>query len=316
MPVEVSCSTCSKVVAIDRYRVKERNYCSPACHYASGAPRPNRKTGITKACETCGKEFYTPRVRPDARFCSMPCKGKASRRHFTCEVCGTESYGFRNVNKRWCSRECAMTARRTGEHRTCIRCGEAFYVTSGRATVGQGRFCSLACHNIDQGRNKTDHTCKMCGESFRWSPSRTVNGNPTYCSIACRSTDPAWRAQLVAMQAIQQLGRTTRAEAAGYALLDALGVDYERQVAFKGKFTPDALVPSEQLVVQFDGDYWHDRKGTSTEPRILRRVALDLSQDAYIRACGWRVLRLWETDLLRDPDGCAEQIREHLRPPS
>lgn len=118
------------------------------------------------------------------------------------------------------------------------------------------------------------------------------------------------------MNALQQLRKTNKVEAAGYALLDAMGVSYEPQAVFKGKFTPDALIPSVKLVVQFDGDYWHDRKGASTEARIRRRVALDRSQDAYIRACGWQVVRLWESDLKADPEGCAEKVRQHLRLPS
>lgn len=120
---------------------------------------------------------------------------------------------------------------------------------------------------------------------------------------------------LLRMNTAQQSGRTTRAERAGYALLDSLGVGYRRQVVFGGKFTPDAVVPAARLVLQFDGDYWHDRAGTSTEPRILRRVALDRSQDAYIRSCGWEVLRLWESDLRNDPVGCAERISQLLHRP-
>lgn len=117
------------------------------------------------------------------------------------------------------------------------------------------------------------------------------------------------------MNAVQLLRRVTSAERAGYRILDDLGVRYEPQAVFAGKFCVDALVPDHQLVVQIDGDYWHDRKGNSTEPRILRRVALDHSQDAYMRACGWSVLRLWESDLKRDPAACADSIRRHLRPP-
>ena len=96
---------------------------------------------------------------------------------------------------------------------------------------------------------------------------------------------------LLEMNTRQQLGRTTRAERLGYALLDSLGVEYLRQSVFGGKFTPDAVIPSARLVVQFDGDYWHDRNGTSNEARIRRRVALDRSQDRYVRACGWEVVR-------------------------
>lgn len=92
-------------------------------------------------------------------------------------------------------------------------------------------------------------------------------------------------------------------------MLDDLGVPYMRQVAF-ARFTPDAVVPTCRLVVQFDGDYWHDRAGESLEPRVLKRVALDASQDAYIRACGWEVVRFWESDLKTDLAGCALRLSQ------
>lgn len=238
-------------------------------------------------CAGCG-QTVTRRLRPGTRYCGLPCYRASSH-----------------------------PQRRTGEHRSCEVCGTGFYVTASRP-VHQGRFCSKTCHDVYQGRNKTKHTCQTCGDLFRWSPSRTASGayRVTYCSLPCRDADPARTERLLAMNEALQQRRTTKPEAAGYALLDKLGVSYQRQTIFQGKFTPDALIPNARLVVQFDGDYWHDRAGASTEPRIRRRVALDLSQDAYIRACGWRVVRLWATDLAADPDGCAAVIRQHLCPTS
>lgn len=240
----------------------------------------------TIVCVGCG-ETVARRARPGTKYCSLACYRSGSR-----------------------------PARRTGVTRECEQCGATFYVPKSR--VVEARFCGTACANDWQGRNKTEHVCTTCGERFRWSPSRSAGGqyNIKYCSITCRDQDPEYRAAVIASHARLLRGRVTGAEAAGYALLDSLSVQYDRQAVFNGKFTPDALVSEAMLVIQFDGDYWHDRKGTSTEARIRRRVALDRSQDAYIRACGWRVLRLWESDLLNDLAGCAEKVRQHLRPPS
>jgi DNA mismatch endonuclease (patch repair protein) len=174
-------------------------------------------------------------------------------------------------------------------------------------------FCSTDCHDSYQGRNKISYTCKICGVLFKKSPyARKLPYPVTYCSWACRDADPAKHQQLLRMNEDQMLKRPTRAEVAGYALLDSLGLDYIRQARFAGKFTPDAAVPASRLIVQFDGDYWHDRRGTSTEARIRRRVSNDRAQDAYIVACGWRVLRLWESDLLKAPDACAAKIKPLL----
>ena len=237
-------------------------------------------------------------------------------RIFTCAGCGLEVVKRCPPGSRFCSLPCYRSSpkpgRRTGENRTCERCGSAFYVTASRVAKGEGRYCSLDCHNAAQGAGKVEHACKVCGGTFRWSPSRSTSGayRITYCSLPCRDADPERRAMLLEMNTRQQLGRTTKAERLGYALLDGLGVEYLRQPTFGGKFTPDAAIPSARLVGQFDGDYWHDRKGTSTEVRIRRRVALDRSQDRYVRACGWEVVRLWESDLRADPEGCAARVSQ------
>lgn len=244
-------------------------------------------------------------------------KSQYAVRTLTCVGCSETVTGRIRPTSSYCSLECyrggKRPQRKTGEDRVCKFCGTGFYVPKSRVDRGQGDFCTIQCHNDNQGRGKTAHVCKMCGGSFRWSPSRTASGKykVTYCTIACRDADPLRRELLMGMNERQQLKKMTRAEAAGYAVLDSLGVPYERQAQFNGKFTPDATVTAARLVVQFDGDYWHDRKGTSTEARIQRRVALDKSQDAYLRACGWSVVRLWESDLLRDPDACRETVRLH-----
>lgn len=134
------------------------------------------------------------------------------------------------------------------------------------------------------------------------------------CRFADWQTTKAEVRKLARMNATQQANRgPNKLELAGYAIVDRLGVPYERQVMFNRKFTPDATIPSARLVVQFDGEYWHDRAGTNKDPALRRQVQRDRAQDAYIRKCGWEVIRFWETDIHRDPDGCADRIRARLR---
>jgi very-short-patch-repair endonuclease len=139
----------------------------------------------------------------------------------------------------------------------------------------------------------------MCGKAFYWSPSRHKANNITYCSLACRDADPARHDALIAMNARQQGLSPNKVEQRGYALLDSLGVPYERQHVVGGKFCVDAFVPDAGLVIQFDGDYWHGNPKHFPAPdaRQRKRMALDQSQDAYMRACGYRVLRVWASEL-------------------
>lgn len=249
-------------------------------------------------------------------------KGRAGYkfRERACKGCGERFAKRMPPSQRYCSQDCYRRSphseRRTGEHRNCKWCGEEFYVTRGRIDQGQGIFCSIACHNEHQGRNKIDYTCEVCGAGFRWSPSRAEHQNPRYCSMKCRNNCPEFRQRLIDQNIQLQDVSPTEIERIGYGILNGLGVDYRRQELFNGKFVPDAILDQHRVVVQFDGDYWHDRDGTSTEERILERVALDRSQDAYVRECGWEIVRLWGSDLRERPDWCAEQIRRHTHPPS
>ena len=90
-----------------------------------------------------------------------------------------------------------------------------------------------------QGDSKTEHTQDVWRRVPLVPVPLGVRRLPDHhCSLPCRDADPERRAMLLEMNTRQQLGRTTRAERLGYALLDSLGVEYLRQSVFGGKFTP------------------------------------------------------------------------------
>lgn len=114
----------------------------------------------------------------------------------------------------------------------------------------------------------------------------------------------------------QQLGLPTKPEIVGYQMLDSLNIVYHRQHLIAHKFCVDAFVPSLNLIIQFDGDYWHGnpRKFPNLDTRQLKRKRLDTSQDAYMKKCGYTVLRVWESDLMKRPDTIIAQFREIVTP--
>jgi DNA mismatch endonuclease (patch repair protein) len=119
--------------------------------------------------------------------------------------------------------------------------------------------------------------------------------------------------------------KDSRAELALRRALHAAGLRY-RLHAPDVLGRPDLVIRSRRLAVFVDGDLWHGnpdevrRRGresladlfpTRTEwwvAKIERTVERDREVTAGLREQGWTVVRLWEHDILRDPDGCARSV--------
>lgn len=207
-----------------------------------------------------------------------------------------------------------MGRKLAGEYRDCAYCGADVYVQRFRIEKCKSGlfFCDPSHQNAWQGRNKIDYICKTCGNGFRMSASFVKYRNSTYCCIACRDADPDRHTQLIEMNVSQQrANEPNNLERAGYAILDRLGVEYEPQYLIGGKFCVDAFVPSAGLVIQFDGDYWHGNPATYPQPdeRQRKRIRLDSSQDSYMATCGYRVIRIWESDMKSDLSGVTSLLR-------
>jgi DNA mismatch endonuclease (patch repair protein) len=123
--------------------------------------------------------------------------------------------------------------------------------------------------------------------------------------------------------------KDSRAELALRRALHAAGLRY-RLHAPDVLGRPDLVIRSRRLAVFVDGDLWHGnpdevrRRGraslaelfpTRTDwwvAKIERTAERDREVTAALREQGWTVLRLWEHDVLRDPDGCARTVLEAI----
>jgi DNA mismatch endonuclease (patch repair protein) len=89
---------------------------------------------------------------------------------------------------------------------------------------------------------------------------------------------------------------------------------------------PDVVFPGARVAVFCDGDFWHGRDWHTRRSRlaqgsnaaywvakIARNIERDTSTTALLERQGWLVLRMWETDVKRDPDAAAAIIEAHVR---
>lgn len=84
---------------------------------------------------------------------------------------------------------------------------------------------------------------------------------------------------------------------------------------------PDIVFPKHRVAVFCDGDFWHGRQwrrlsgklrvGSNASywaPKIRTNILRDRRHNGALARAGWHVVRLWETDILNDPQGCTAQV--------
>ena len=89
--------------------------------------------------------------------------------------------------------------------------------------------------------------------------------------------------------------------------------------------TPDLVFSDSRLAVFCDGDFWHGRrlehqismlaKGHNAAywvAKIQTNVARDTRVRRTLRGRGWSVMRIWESDIVKDPSKIVRRIERRL----
>ena len=91
---------------------------------------------------------------------------------------------------------------------------------------------------------------------------------------------------------------------------------------------PDIVFSTARVAVFCDGDYWHGHnwaiRGLSSleeelagysefwRNKIVGNIERDTKNNRSLRDMGWTVIRLWESDIRADINGCVQQIKTAL----
>ena len=91
---------------------------------------------------------------------------------------------------------------------------------------------------------------------------------------------------------------------------------------------PDIVFTKSHVLVFCDGDYWHGHnwaiRGLSSleeelagysefwRSKILRNIERDTEVNQALKAQGWTVIRIWESDIRSNLDECVRIIKEAL----
>lgn len=101
--------------------------------------------------------------------------------------------------------------------------------------------------------------------------------------------------------------------------LHRVGARFRLQRAVAPGVTADLVLPRHRLAVFVDGDFWHgcpahgvtEFRGPNAElwrRKIERTKARDARGTEAGRCAGWVVIRLWECEVLADPDAAARRV--------
>ena len=116
--------------------------------------------------------------------------------------------------------------------------------------------------------------------------------------------DPSKRSELMA----SIRSKNTKPELIAFSELQRRGVRFQRHYD-RAPGKPDIARPRKKIAIFVDGDFWHGRElarvvlkhgeESSWAIKLRRNMERDLELDAVLRARGWIVLRVWESDIRR-----------------
>jgi DNA mismatch endonuclease (patch repair protein) len=114
-------------------------------------------------------------------------------------------------------------------------------------------------------------------------------------------------------------GKNTSPERIIFALLDQHGFHFEKHARnLPGR--PDVVFREAMLAVFLDGDFWHGwrfplwehKLSDQWKAKIAETRQRDRRNFQALRRRGWRILRIWEHQIERSPNGCIERILRAL----
>ena len=89
----------------------------------------------------------------------------------------------------------------------------------------------------------------------------------------------------------------------------------------KAAGSPDIAFPRKKMAIFIDGDFWHGRNFAKNKNRLPKKywrekigtnILRDKKKGARLKRKGWKILRLWESDILKDEENALSKIISFL----
>jgi very-short-patch-repair endonuclease len=244
-----------------------------------------------------------------------------------CIFCGKEFWTWpylASKGARYCSRDCYWNATRKKERRICIVCGKGFEIKLYLINQGFGKFCSRECQFYNYKNKRVVCVCKQCGRKFTLYPSAAKKAK--FCSRECKDAYerdyvertclqcekkfllPRWELEkgkgtFCSRECFFKFNGETSIEKIVRQALETMGVEFRQQVKI-GQYYLDFLLSKAQIVIECDGNYWHNVTGAYERDR---------RKDRFLKSRGYKVYRFGEDEIKSSITSCLQQLPQLSR---
>lgn len=136
-------------------------------------------------------------------------------------------------------------------------------------------------------RNAASAVLKRLWKIPGWRQKITEQARARFANL----TPEEQQARVTALRAhLTTRDKPTSIETAVAQALDAMGISYQAQKPF-GPYIADFCLSQYHLIVEADGDYWHNRPGEKER---------DAKRDGWFAQRGWQTIRITQTEIEKD----------------
>lgn len=161
---------------------------------------------------------------------------------------------------------------------------------------------------MEEYKKKWNQSC-VCGCGSKTLPGRKglpghSEGDPWNKGLTKEDDERLMTSSLRRMKEIQE-GKgvqmaNTSIEIKVRRFLETLNIKFMGQYCFYHKYLVDFIIPNYKVIIECDGDYWHTK-----DQEIIDK---DIKENEFIKEKGFRLLRLWESDINIDFEDCKKKI--------
>lgn len=256
-------------------------------------------------CINCGDKFYV----------DMPCKADPTNKRKFVRACSKECTSALKSQTMKANHKKGLMKREVGNIKTFDRdvlirliCYEHKYLGEVAKVLGTKRkTLSREIKRLKVPTNEFYRTCPQCDEQFTCTMRCQVNPESNkfkkFCSHACflrsRKNTDTWIEREVDVY------------------LKINNITFIPQYSI-GRMTADFYIPSKNLIIETNGDFWHANPEIYTDKESLhhiqrRAIEKDKRKMCQLHAKGYDVFILWENDLLMKKEQALSELLNYVR---